>query len=66
MCMYDEKLDVSGLEQFGCEGWLHQCVDQLPDSKSDPHGKPTIMWWFPTMLFLGTTAFDQSALQLNS
>ncbi len=97
MIMYNEKPDVSGFQQFGCEGWLHRRVDQRPDSKFDASGEPVIfvgytpnqkgfllwcpesrkvscygiqnvvliLWWFPTMLFLGTTALDQSTLLLN-
>ncbi len=42
--MYNEKPDVSGFQQleFRCEGWLHQRVDQQPDSKFDACGKPVI------------------------
>jgi hypothetical protein len=38
MLMYNEKPDISGFQQFGCEGWLHQRVDQQPNSKFDASG----------------------------
>jgi hypothetical protein len=42
MLKYNEKPDISGFQQFGCEGWLHQRVDQRPDSKFDARGEPVI------------------------
>ena len=45
--MFNTKPDVSHLQEFGVEGWLHLRKDQRSDTKFDARGEPIIFVGYP-------------------
>ncbi len=46
--MFNTKPDVSHLQEFGVEGWLHIWKKQRRDTKFDARGEPIFFVGYPT------------------
>ena len=46
--VFGTQPDVSTLQEFGGEAWLHRWIDQRQDSKFDARGEPVIFVGYPS------------------